>query len=130
MGASTAIFGLMGAYIAFIILNYTYLIENNRICEILIFFLLALFMSLMLSLTKVRQLNQSFDIDFFLECGLVGSPWWIPYRPCRWSLGYAVLRNSYCQERKGEEGWLDLRNSDWSMARCYANFLLHAANPS
>jgi len=65
MGASTAIFGLMGAYIAFIILNYTYLIENNRICEILIFFLLALFMSLMLSLTKVRQLNQSFDSDLF-----------------------------------------------------------------
>mmetsp|Transcript_9689 Transcript_9689/g.13232 ORF Transcript_9689/g.13232 Transcript_9689/m.13232 type:complete len:164 (-) Transcript_9689:362-853(-) len=49
MGASTAVFGLSGSYIAFIILNTQYLSNRpERLCQILMFIILSLFLTIML----------------------------------------------------------------------------------
>ena len=50
MGASTAIFGLCGCYIAFMILNYSYLAaRQGRLWQIAIFIIISLFLTVMLS---------------------------------------------------------------------------------
>ena len=49
MGASTAVYGLVGAYLAFLILNWGYLKNNpNKRCQIIIFICLGLFLSFLL----------------------------------------------------------------------------------
>ena len=50
MGASTAVFGLCGCYIAFMILNYSYLAaRQGRLWQIAIFIIISLFLTVMLS---------------------------------------------------------------------------------
>ena len=49
MGASTAVYGLVGAYLSFLILNWGYLKNNpNKRCQIIIFLCLGLFLSFLL----------------------------------------------------------------------------------
>ena len=56
MGASTAVFGLLGSYIAHVILNYNALrLNSDRFCRLGIFFFLAFFFSLMLGSSKVSN---------------------------------------------------------------------------
>ena len=59
-GASTAIFGLVGSYVAFLILNWAYLKEHtDRRCQIFIFLAFSLIMSIGLA-SQVRNLLTSF----------------------------------------------------------------------
>jgi len=89
MGASTAVFGLCGAYVAFIVLNYTYLIANNKLCDILIFFALSLFMTIMLG-SKVSVWTRKITIIVVVECRRFGSLGWVPHGRYRRPLGDAL----------------------------------------
>merc|ERR1719361_3135032 len=60
MGASTAVYGLVGAYLSFLILNWGYLKNNtNKRCQLIIFICLALFLSFLLG-TEVSQIRSIF----------------------------------------------------------------------
>ena len=49
MGASTAVYGLVGAYLAFLILNWSFLKDNpNKRCQIILFLCIGLFLSFLL----------------------------------------------------------------------------------
>ena len=57
MGASTAVYGLVGAYLSFLILNWGYLKNNpNKRCQIIIFLCLGLFLSFLLG-SEVSQIR-------------------------------------------------------------------------
>ena len=49
MGASTAVFGLSGCYVAFIFLNYSYLASRqDKLCQIVMFLFISIFLTIML----------------------------------------------------------------------------------
>ena len=66
MGASTSVYGLVGAYLAFLILNWSYLKDNpNKRCQIIIFLCLGLFLSFLLG-AEVSDLQRViFRVDSY-----------------------------------------------------------------
>ena len=45
MGATPAVFGLAGSYVAFIVINYTYLrSRSDKLYQIIVFILLSVFL--------------------------------------------------------------------------------------
>ena len=58
VGGSTAVYGLVGAYLAFMILNWGYLSAHpEKRCNIIIFICLALFLSIMLGTQNIDVLG-------------------------------------------------------------------------
>ena len=58
MGASTAVYGLVGAYLSFMIINWGYLSAHpEKRCNIIIFICLALFLSFMLGTQNIDVLG-------------------------------------------------------------------------
>ena len=58
MGASTAVYGLVGAYLSFMILNWGYLSNNpEKKCQIILFICLSLFLSFMLGTQNIDVLG-------------------------------------------------------------------------
>ena len=86
MGASTAVFGLSGCYVAFIILNYSYLSGRpDKLCQIVIFLLLSLFLTVMLGSKNIDVLGH---LGGFLTGAILGH--WI--MPCLEPQGFKVER--------------------------------------
>lgn len=70
MGASTAVYGLVGSYLSFLIMNWGYLKNNpNKRCQIIIFICLALFLSFMLGAENTDVLGH---LGGFLTGTLIG----------------------------------------------------------
>jgi len=58
VGASTAVYGLVGSYLAFLILNWTYLkTHTDRRFQILVFLFISLILAILLSTAKVDVLG-------------------------------------------------------------------------
>jgi hypothetical protein len=81
MGASTAVYGLVGAYLSFLILNWGYLKNNpNKRCQIIIFLCLGLFLSFLLGSENIDVLGHlggfltGVIIGLFLLPGLGTTP--------------------------------------------------------
>jgi len=81
MGASTAVYGLVGAYASFLILNWGYLKNNpNRRCQIIIFICLGLLLSFLLGRENIDVLGHlggfltGVIIGLFLLPGLGTTP--------------------------------------------------------
>ena len=75
MGASTAVFGLVGSYVSFIAINYNHLSQNSqKFCQIVMFLFLALFLTIMLGSKNVDVLGH---LGGFMT-GIVGGLWTLP----------------------------------------------------
>ena len=58
VGASTAVFGLSGAYVAFIILNYHYLSSRpDKLCQVILFLLISILLSVLLGAKNIDVLG-------------------------------------------------------------------------
>ena len=76
MGASTAVFGLSGSYVAYIVLNYSYLQQRSeRFCQVIIFLFLSLILTMMLGSKNIDVLGH---LGGFLTGAILGH--WI--MPC------------------------------------------------
>lgn len=70
VGASTAVYGLVGAYLAFLILNWDFLKTNpNKRCQIILFICIGLFLSFLLGAANIDVLGH---LGGFLTGSLVG----------------------------------------------------------
>ena|ERR1712060_163215 len=75
MGASTAVFGLVGSYVSFIAINYNHLSQNSqKFCQIVMFLFLALFLTIMLGSKNVDVLGH---LGGFMT-GIVVGLWTLP----------------------------------------------------
>ena len=81
VGASTAVYGLVGSYLSFMILNWGHLSSNpEKKCQIILFIVLALFLSFMLGAQNIDVLGHLGGfltgslISLFLLPGLGTSP--------------------------------------------------------
>ena len=75
MGASTAVFGLSGVYVAFIILNYNHLAQRpDKLCQVIMFLFISLFLSAMLGSKNIDVLGH---LGGFLTGAIVGN-WLLP----------------------------------------------------
>ena len=76
MGASTAVYGLSGVYLAYIIINYSYLASRpNILCQKIMFLILTIFLSVMLGSKNIDVLGH---LGGFITGAIVG--FWI--LPC------------------------------------------------
>jgi len=75
VGASTAVFGLAGCYIAFIVLNIKHLLSNpQRLCQTIMFMILFLLLTIMLGKKNIDIMGH---LGGFLTGVFVGH-WLIP----------------------------------------------------
>ena len=75
MGASTAVFGLSGVYVAHIILNYNLLSQRpDKLCQVIMFLFISLFLSVMLGSKNIDVLGH---LGGFTTGAIVGN-WLLP----------------------------------------------------
>lgn len=75
MGASTAVFGLSGVYVAFIILNYSFLASRpDKLCQIIMFLFISIFLSVMLGSKNIDVLGH---LGGFITGAIIGH-WILP----------------------------------------------------
>mgnify|MGYP003912509573 FL=1 len=86
MGASTAVFGLSGSYVAYVVLNYSFLASRpDKLCQIIIFIFLSLFLTVMLGSKNVDVLGH---LGGSLTGAILGH--WI--MPCSETQGFKLER--------------------------------------
>ena len=75
MGASTAVFGLSGCYVAYIILNFSHLSSRpDKMCQIIVFLLLSLVLTAMLGSKNIDVMGH---LGGFLT-GIILGHWVMP----------------------------------------------------